>query len=109
VELTAMLRSAAELARVARANPFPDAAAEPSRHHVAFLDRVPEAEAVAGLDPDRSPPDEFRVAGAEIYLRYPNGSGRSKLTGDYFERRLGVRATARNWSTVTKLLELAGG
>jgi uncharacterized protein (DUF1697 family) len=49
-----------------------------------------------------------RVAarGREIYLRLPNGAGRSKLTIDYFEKRLGVRATGRNWKTVTKLLEL---
>jgi len=36
----------------------------------------------------------------------PNGFGRSKLTVDYFERRLGLAATARNWKTVTKLVEL---
>jgi uncharacterized protein (DUF1697 family) len=108
LEVTVVVRSATELARIAGSNPFPGAAGDPAKHHVAFLDRVPEAGAVAALDPDRSPPDEFRVLGAEIYLRYPNGSGRSKLTGAWFERQLGVRATARNWSTVTKLLELAG-
>jgi uncharacterized protein (DUF1697 family) len=61
---------------------------------------------VADLDPDRSPPDRFAVSGTEVYLRYPNGSGRSKLSLDYFERKLEVSGTARNWNTVTRLSEL---
>ena len=76
--------------------------------NVVFLDRKPAKAAVARLNPDRSPPDELSLHGAEVYLRYPNGSGRTKLTLDYFERTLGVRATARNWNTVLKLLELSG-
>ena len=71
-----------------------------------FLDRAPKAAAVAKLDPDRSTPDAFEVTGREIYLRLPNGAGRSKLTLDYFERVLGVRGTARNWRTVSALVEL---
>lgn len=39
----------------------------------------------------------------------PNGAGRSKLTIDWIERGLGVAGTARNWRTVGKLLEMAGG
>jgi alkanesulfonate monooxygenase SsuD/methylene tetrahydromethanopterin reductase-like flavin-dependent oxidoreductase (luciferase family) len=46
------------------------------------------------------------VRGREIYLHVPDGFGRSKLTIDYFERRLGVEGTARNWRTLLKLLEL---
>ena len=44
------------------------------------------------------------VRGREIYLHVPDGFGRSKLTIDYFERRLGVEGTARNWRTLLKLL-----
>ena len=47
------------------------------------------------------------MRGGEVYLHFPNGYGRTKLGADYFERMLGVRATARNWRTTTKLLELA--
>ncbi len=107
IDIAVLLRTRSELAAIASANPFPVDVAEPPRVHVAFLDRVPEREAVARLEPHRSPPDEFSLRGREIYLHYPNGSGRSKLTIDYFERRLGTRATMRNWNTVTTLLALA--
>jgi uncharacterized protein (DUF1697 family) len=103
---TVLLRTPAELAEIADSNPYLAREADLSKLHVVFLSGPPEADAVAELDPARSPPDEFAVSGREIYLHLPNGAGRSKLTMDYFEKRLGVRATARNWKTVTKLLEL---
>jgi uncharacterized protein (DUF1697 family) len=107
LDVAVLLRTSAELEAVAERNPFLDADADVSKLHVAFLDRKPAKAAAEKLDPDRSPSDELSLAGTEIYLRFPNGSGRSKLTLDYFERTLGVRATQRNWRTVTKLLELA--
>ena len=72
-----------------------------------FLDHAPAANAADELDPDRSPGDELALKGREIYLRLPNGAGRSKLTIDYFERVLGARATQRNWRTLLKLIELS--
>ena len=104
LSITVMVRSKAQLAKVLANDPFADA--PPNLAHVAFLSARPAAKAVAALDPDRSPPDAFRVHGREVYLHYPNGSGRSKLTGDYLERVLGVRATARNRNTVGKLLAM---
>ena len=101
-----LLRSPSELETIAAENPFLSKKADPSQLHVMFLEREPAADAAAQLDPARSPPDEFALQGREIYLRLPNGAGRSKLTVDYFEKRLGVRATARNWRTLTKLVEL---
>ncbi len=38
-----------------------------------------------------------------MYLSYPSGSGRSRLTLDYLEKTLGVTGTARNWRTVQRL------
>ena len=101
-----LLRTPAELEAIARSNPYLGRQADHTKLHVVFLDGSPAASAVAELDPDRSPPDEFSVQRREIYLHLPKGSGRSKLTVDYFERRLGVAATARNWKTVLKLLQL---
>jgi uncharacterized protein (DUF1697 family) len=106
VGVTVLLRTPAELRAIARSNPFLRGEADLSKLHVVFLSARPAANAVAGLDPERSSPDEFSVRGREIYLQLPNGSGRSKLTIDYFERRLGVAATARNWNTLVKLIAL---
>lgn len=107
VVTTVMVRDGAALAEVVAANPFPsEAAADPASVHVAFLTGAPAVDDVARLDPERSPGDRFAVHGAEVYLHYPSGSGRSKLTAAYLEQVLGVPATARNWRTVTALLEM---
>jgi uncharacterized protein (DUF1697 family) len=105
VRPTVVLRTPAELGAVVDGNPFPDTA----RVHVVFLERKPAAGAAGGLDPERSPGDAFALDGRELYLHLGNGAGRTKLTGDYLERTLGVRGTQRNWNTVVKLLELASG
>lgn len=106
LQVRVILRVRKDLVAVTRSHPYLDAEADPSRIHVVFLEATPDADRVDALDPDRSPPDEFAVIGREIYLRYPNGQGRSKLSLDYFERVLGMAGTARNWNTVTKLLEM---
>lgn len=104
-----VLRTSNELKRIAVRNPFITDDAVGTSLHVMFLAEKPAQRVVDSLDHDRSPPDEFEVLGREIYLHYPNGAGRSKLTIDYFERKLGTTATARNWNTVTKVLELMKG
>jgi uncharacterized protein (DUF1697 family) len=104
--VTVILRTRDELISISAGNPFPGAEGEPSKLHVVFLDRLPEASAIAGLDPDRSPGDLFSAMGTEIYLRFPAGSGKTKLTLDWFERQLDVKGTARNWNTLLKLIAL---
>jgi uncharacterized protein (DUF1697 family) len=107
VNASVLLRTPAQLKRIAAGNPFVQQATDRSKLHVVFLDRNPGARAQTKLDPERSPPDEFVLKGREIYLHLPNGAGRTKLTIDYFERRLGVKATHRNWNTLNRLIELS--
>ena len=104
--VTVLLREHAELAAVAGGNPFLEHGLAASRLHVLFLSDAPAGERVETLEPERSPGDQFAVSGRTVYLSYPNGSGRSKLTLDYFERRLGLAGTMRNWNTLLKLVEL---
>ena len=60
------------------------------------------------LDETAFTPDEFRVHGHEVYLSCPKGYGRTKINNSWFERKLGVAATTRNWKTVMQLAELSG-
>jgi uncharacterized protein (DUF1697 family) len=101
-----ILRTKDELAKIVAGNPFLPGDLPGNKMHVAFLAGTPKRDRIRSLDPNRSPPDEFQVRGKDIYLSYPGGSGRSKLTIDYFERSLALAATARNWNTVTKVLDL---
>ena len=48
--------------------------------------------------------ETVKVAGSALYLVYPDGIGRSKLTSALVEKKIGTAGTARNWNTVQKLL-----
>ncbi len=102
-----VVRTAAELAEVVAANPFKSSREDLETRAVLFLAGRPPPAAIARLDPLRSPPDEFAVRGGEIYLLCPNGFARTKLSNDYFDRKLATISTGRNWRTVLKLAELS--
>ncbi len=106
LSVSAVLRTPDELREALAANPF---TAEPvaTKVLVTFLSEVPSPDDVVRLERDRFAPDRFELLGGEIFMHYPTGAGRSKMTLDYFEKRLGVRGTARNLNTVSKLIELA--
>jgi uncharacterized protein (DUF1697 family) len=104
-----ILRTVPELLRIGGASPFAKKGADPARHHVTFLAERPAKKAVTELVLPPSGRDELVVDGLEVYVHTPDGYSKSKLTGTLLERRLGVLSTTRNWNTVTKLCELAGG
>jgi uncharacterized protein (DUF1697 family) len=105
--ITVIARSKDDVAKVVSNNPFPKA--EPNRLHVAFLDAKPAATRVRALETFDAGRDEVEVRGREAYLHTPQGYGVSKLSGAFVETQLRVVATARNWNTVVKLLDLASG
>ena len=104
-ETVVVVRSGEELRQVVDSNPF-DTSGDPRFLQVAFLEDTPGAEAVSRLDPQRSPPDAFAVRGRNVYLHYPNGVARSKLTNEYLASRLQTASTMRNWRTVLTLLKM---
>ncbi|PGH48011.1 DUF1697 domain-containing protein [Streptomyces sp. Ru87] len=106
--VTVMVRTAAELRAAAEANPFPDPASDPAKYTVTFLSAPAAPEPLDAIDPSSYAPDEYRLAagGRELYGRFPNGLGRSRLSPLLDRRRLGAEATTRNWNTVTKLLAM---
>jgi uncharacterized protein (DUF1697 family) len=106
-EVPVILRTTDELATVAATHPYRAAQPDDARLHVIFLAEEPPSEATTNLDRARFAPDEFTLEGRHLYVHYPNGLGRSRLTIDVVERAWKTSATARNWRTVTKLLELA--
>jgi uncharacterized protein (DUF1697 family) len=101
-----VLRSAAQLQDVVRDNPFLAAGDDVATLHVMFLSDTPARARVASLDPERSPGDRWQLRGQDLYLCLPNGVGRTKLSNAYFDSKLGVTSTGRNWRTVLKLVEL---
>jgi uncharacterized protein (DUF1697 family) len=107
LDVTVLVRTKAQLAKVLVGNPFAGGGTDPKKLHVTFLADAPDRDRVREIEAKPFEPDEFHVAGLEVYLHCPNGYGRSKLSNMYFEKQLDVPATTRNWNTVTNLVELS--
>ncbi len=104
--VTVILRTEKEWRAVAKANPFKEKTAEASALYVTFLVEKPGAAVLKSLMPPAASPDQFCVHGREIYLHCPGGYGKTKLSNTFFERKLSVSATTRNWKTITALTAL---
>ncbi len=109
LKVPVVMRTLAEMDKLVRGNPFIAAGAPEHELHVMFLAAAPAPGNAAKLEPKRFSPDQFEWCGREIYLRLPNGMGKSKITNAYFDFKLATVSTARNWRTVNKLLEMMNG
>ncbi len=108
LDIPALVRNIPELKLILKANPFlAEPGFDPARMAVMFLYDEPSGEALAKMNDVDYPPDKFSINGKEIYIWCPNGFGRTKLYTNFFENRMKVIGTARNWNTVNTILEMA--
>jgi uncharacterized protein (DUF1697 family) len=101
-----IVRTRDELAQAIAANPLGECVGEPAKLLVTFLSMTPAPDALAAIDPAEFEPELFRVGGREIYSFHPNGLNQSRLS-PALAKCLEGAWTARNWNTVSRLLELA--
>jgi uncharacterized protein (DUF1697 family) len=129
-DVPVIVRTRDELAEVVERNPLGEVASNPKRYQVSFLSAELDPETIAALEGHVAESERFVAIGRELYAWHPDGVARSKLwnklagpglgaaagagkragkgaAGKKAGKRAGVTATARNWATVTKLLEMA--
>ncbi|HHO55429.1 MAG TPA: DUF1697 domain-containing protein [Trueperaceae bacterium] len=104
-EVPIIVISAQELAEIYNNNPFV-ANADTSKLYVAFLKEKSNLNKI-DLSKWQTRDEQALIKGKQIYLYYPQGYGKSKLTNNILERELNISATTRNWRTVHKLVELS--
>jgi uncharacterized protein (DUF1697 family) len=108
LEIAVVVRTRTELAKVVRRNPIGDVADQDKLYQVSFCAEKPDKEAVAKVAERAVDGERLVTHGREIYAWFPHGVARSKLAAQLSKQKLGTVVTARNWTTVKKLLELAG-
>ena len=97
IDVRVILRTPAELAKAIERNPLKG---EPNRLMLMFLENAPTKQW------SWDGPEQTHLDGRHLYLYYPDGQGKTKLTNVFIEKQLGVAGTTRNWNTVTRLLAL---
>jgi len=74
--------------------------------HVTILKEKPDIERVKAISEIEYKADEFEIVDKLVYLFCPDGYGRTKFVNNFFESKLKVQATTRNWKTIRKLVEM---
>lgn len=107
LDVAVVVRTRNQLAKAIERDPFVDVADNPRLYQVSFCSGTPDKAAVAKLAERAAGDERLAVHGREIYAWFPDGVGRSRLAAQLGRQALGVSVTARNWTTVAKLLALA--
>lgn len=94
-----------QLTKIIDGNPYPDPDREPTHNVVWFLLDPAPGKVLKDVDLEPFAPEELAVVGQVIYLRLPNGQGRSAML-PVLQRKVTVPVTARNWKTVLKLHDM---
>jgi uncharacterized protein (DUF1697 family) len=100
--------TAEELKKIISQNPFAkDKTKDISFLHITFLEAKPLPENIATLKDVNFLPDQFKLIDNAVYLYCPNGYGETKLSNKFFENKLKLTATTRNWKTTNELINLS--
>ena len=107
-DVAVLLRTMAELHRIINDNPFlEEKGMETDKLYLTFLSGAPTGLGVGKVNEKNGGSDKFIVSNREIYLYLPHFYAKTKFSNDFFERKLCVAATTRNWKTVNALLDIA--
>jgi len=108
--VSVLIREKSDLKQVINNNPFLNRRnINVSKLYVTFLSNNPSTIQLNEIHGEKSGKDECLSIGKEMFLYCPNGYGKTKLSNNFFEKKLGVAAATRNWKTVNKLYEIAAG
>lgn len=104
-EVPVLVRSDMFFQKIVDANPMGDQ--DTASMHVTVLSTTPSAELTKGPATEKLGQDTFTIVGDVVYVLCPNGYGKTRLTNAFFESKLQLQATTRNWKTINKLIELS--
>lgn len=103
-DITVITRTAEEIKHVLAGNPFPDA--DPSRLYFSMLSSPPAPNLLQEFLEIDFAQDEIKVVGDTIYTLYATKLSDSRFTNNFFEKKLKIASTTRNFNTMTRLVEL---
>lgn len=106
-DVPVIVRSSKELQTSIDKNPFFDGDADIDQLHLTFLKEKPTKENEEKTLTYNYEPDKFKIDGKDVFIFCTGKYHQSKLTNNFFEKKLNTGATTRNWKTVLKLSELS--
>lgn len=106
-EVPVIVRTPKEIDSAINQNPFSYDDTDIVHLHLTFLNEEPTTENQEKAESYNYEPDKFEIKGKNVFIYCVGKYHQSKLTNNFFEKKLKVNATTRNWKTVLKLYELS--
>lgn len=107
-EVPVIVFPAKQLAKIIQQNPFYEKEKTDITHlHLTYLKEKPTKENRVTTEVYNYEPDRFVIKNQAVFIYCEGKYHKSKLTNTFFEKKLKVPATTRNWKTVLKLVELS--
>ena len=107
-EVPVMVFSGEYLKSAIAVNPYVDGSEDITKLHCTFLKEEPDSDNLKKIDSVDSGDDRCTIIGKCAFICCEGKYHQSKLSNTFFEKKLKVAATTRNWKTVLKLVELVG-
>lgn len=106
-EIPVLIRTGKEWAESIAQNPFlKEENLDIDRLHLTILKELPKPELLEKIKGYQYLPDRYEILGRNVFIFCAAGYGTSKLVNSFFESKLKVQSTTRNWKTVMKLHEM---
>ncbi len=110
-EVPVLIRTKEELCNIQSSNPFvkneQDKKDKLDNLHLTFLEDIPTSESIEKIkEIDSKTTDKFEIIENNVFIFCEGSYHTSKLTNNFFEKKLNTKATTRNWKTIEKLVEL---
>lgn len=107
-DVPVIVMSSTYLINAVKNNPFYQKdVADINKLHLTFLKEKPIKENLENVETYNYEPDKFVIMNKAVFVFCEGKYHQSKLTNNFFEKKLKVAATTRNWKTVLKLVELS--
>jgi uncharacterized protein (DUF1697 family) len=107
LDIPVLIRTDNEWAESIAQNPFlKEENVDIDRLHLTCLKALPGTDLLEKIRTIQYPPDRYEIIGCNVFIFCAAGYGTSKLVNSFFESKLKVPATTRNWKTILKLHEM---
>jgi len=105
-DVPVIIRDKDELYGLIKNNPYYNTKADLDKLYVTLLQELPNHESLKVIETINHSPDLFSINDTNIYICCNGKYHQSKLSNTFFEKKLCVKATTRNWKTLMKLYEM---
>ncbi len=105
-EVPVIVKSRDQISQILKDCPFEEE--KKIKSYFMLLASPPKSEFTEAFNEINYLNEEFVVTANCVYIHFGNGIGTSKLNNNFFEKKLEVTATTRNYRTLAKLVELGG-